>query len=337
MPKCGSQITICDLPVRFDTYKGCLHACSYCFVKLKYDITNIERSEGAGALRNFIEGKRDKTTAWCDWNIPIHWGGVSDPFQPIEKHFKYSLEALKVFAETKYPVVISTKGALSAEEPYLSLLGQCNVVMQFSLVSPQFDKLETGAPTFSERIDIIQKVSKQVKRVIVRIQPFVLETKNDILNQIPLYKEIGVFGVTIEGLKHKVKKTGLVKIGADWVYPLSRLKPVYEQIKNACHQNELKFYSAENRLRNLGDDLCCCGIDGLEGFIPNKYNLNHYVNDRENFTPSESMHLPGTSMCLKAIAQNTSSVEVFKTKSLAEMMNEAIKDKGMISQLISKV
>lgn len=336
MPKCGSQISICDLPIRFDTYKGCSHMCSYCFVKLKYDIANIERGEGAGALLNFIQGKRDKTTNWCDWNIPIHWGGVSDPFQPIEKIHKYSLQALKVFAETQYPVVISTKGALASEEPYLSLLEKCNVVMQFSLVSPKFDKIEPGAPTFEQRIEMIRKIAPKVKRVIGRAQPFVLEAKSDILNQIKLYKEIGVHGITIEGLKYRQKKPGLVKIGADYCYPKATLKKAYEQIKNECHKHGLSFYAAENRLRNMGDDLCCCGIDGLEGFTPNKYNLNHYIFDRENFVPSDSMKEPGTSMCLKAVAQNSSSVEVFKIKSLDEMMQAATKDKGMIGQLVSK-
>ena len=337
MPKCGSQITICDLPVRFDTYKGCSHLCSYCFVKLKYDISNIQRGEGHGALLNFIEGKRDRTTDWCDWKIPIHWGGVSDPFQPIEKIHRYSLKALEVFANTQYPVVISTKGKLAAEEPYLSLLEKCNVVMQFSLVSPKFDELEPGAPTFDQRIEIIRKIAPKVKRVIIRVQPFVLEVKSDIMKQISLYKEIGVHGITIEGIKHKQKKTGLVKVGSDWVYPKDRLKTAYEQIKSECHKHGLKFYCAENRLRDLGDDLCCCGIDGLEGFVPNKYNLNHYVFDRDNFIPNKAMTQPGTSMCLKAVAQNTSSVEVFKTKSLVEMMEVATKDKGMIGQLLSKI
>ena len=83
MPKCGSQITICDLPIRFDTYKGCSHLCSYCFVQLKYNIAHIEKGEGPASLLKFIQGHRDQTTNWCDWNIPIHWGGVSDPFQPI--------------------------------------------------------------------------------------------------------------------------------------------------------------------------------------------------------------------------------------------------------------
>lgn len=73
--KCGSQVILCNLPVRFDTYKGCSHGCKYCFAQKKRNIAKIMRDETVEALRTFIEGKRSKETAWCDWNIPIHWGG----------------------------------------------------------------------------------------------------------------------------------------------------------------------------------------------------------------------------------------------------------------------
>ena len=89
--------------------------CRYCFVQLKYDISNIERGEGPKSLRGFIDGQRNGETEWCDWNIPIHWGGMSDPFQPVEREHRLSHDALKVFAETQYPFVVSTKGILLAE------------------------------------------------------------------------------------------------------------------------------------------------------------------------------------------------------------------------------
>lgn len=43
MPNCGSQCWLCDMPIRFDTYKGCTHGCKYCFVQRngKYDISNV--------------------------------------------------------------------------------------------------------------------------------------------------------------------------------------------------------------------------------------------------------------------------------------------------------
>ena len=82
MPKCGSQVVLCDLPVRFDTYKGCSHGCVYCFAQKKANMSDIKPYESVFVLKNFIEGKRGRDTSWCDWDIPLHWGGMSDPFQP---------------------------------------------------------------------------------------------------------------------------------------------------------------------------------------------------------------------------------------------------------------
>ena len=47
--KCGSQIILCNLPVRFDTYRGCSHGCRYCFAQKKNDISHIERDESVDA------------------------------------------------------------------------------------------------------------------------------------------------------------------------------------------------------------------------------------------------------------------------------------------------
>lgn len=80
MPKSGSQIILCDVPIRFDTYTGCSHACSYCFVKREKNIADIGLGESPSVLLNFIKGKRDRTTNWCDWDIPLHWGGHERPF-----------------------------------------------------------------------------------------------------------------------------------------------------------------------------------------------------------------------------------------------------------------
>lgn len=307
--------------------------CRYCFVQLKYDIANIERGEGPKALADFIAGKRNGGTCWCDWNIPIHWGGVSDPFQPIEVQHRLSYEALKVFAETKYPFVVSTKGRLVADDEYLDLLKQCNCVVQVSLVSPKYDSLEKGAPSFAERIEIIRKVAPHVKRVIVRAQPYTTAVFNDILNQIPVYADAGVYGLTVEGMKYKHKIPGFIKVAGDYCYPAQLLRKHFDIIKETCHRHGLKFYSAENRLRKMGDSLCCCGIDGLEDFEPNTYNLNHYLYDREHFVPTPRMAEPGTSSCLGATCQNTYCISAFKNNGLKHFMEAMSKDKLHVSQL----
>lgn len=179
--KCGSQIILCNLPVRFDTYRGCSHGCRYCFAQKKNDISHIERDESVDGLRSFIEGKRGNETEWCDWNIPIHWGGMSDPFQPVEKQIRASYECLKLLAETKYPFVVSTKGRLIADPEYLDLLAQCNCVLQISMVCSKYDRLERGTPSYEERLVILKTVSARVQRTIVRIQPYMPEVFHDVI------------------------------------------------------------------------------------------------------------------------------------------------------------
>lgn len=213
MPNCGSQIILCGLPVRFDTYSGCSHACKYCFVQRKNDISDIETKESAESLLNFIQGKRTAETNWCDWDIPLHWGGLSDPFQPAEKTKRRSLECLKVFAETQYPFVVSTKGKLIIEPEYLELIQRCNCVVQISMVCSKYDILEQGAPTFEERLEMVKTLSPFVPRVIVRFQPYLTEILSDVLECIPRIKDAGAYGITIEGMKFAKKSLGLLKSG----------------------------------------------------------------------------------------------------------------------------
>jgi len=299
MPQCGSQIILCNFPIRFDTYEGCSHGCVYCFAKRRKGIAVVNKGEGVEALKNFINHKRNMNTRWCDWDIPLHWGGMSDPFQPIEKEKEYSYEALKVFKETQYPFIFSTKGALAFTDKYLEMFGQCNCVGQVSMVSPKFDKNETGAPTFEQRMDGLSKLSTAVKRLIVRVSPYCIGLLNDVIDNIPRYKAAGVYGLSVEGMKRVTKYPGMEKLAGDYVYPERELRFDFEKIKEACHNNGLKFFSAENRLRSMSDSRSCC-MGEMEGFVPNKANLNY---DPIEYTPA--MDNPGSSYPFLLLGQNT--------------------------------
>lgn len=323
MPRCGSQIILCDVPIRYDTYKGCGHACSYCFVGRKVDISKITTDESVKSLAEFIKGKRTLETSWCDWNIPLHWGGMSDPFQPLERIHKRSLDSLKVFAETQYPFIVSTKSALIGEEPYLSLIKKSNCVVQFSIASPQYDKIEQGAATFEQRMKTAAKIAPY-KRVVFRIQPYITQIFTDVIKEIRQFAEIGVYGVVVEGMKFTTPKAnGLVRIGNDFCYPVSTLLPHFKAIKETCHKYGLKFYCGENRLRALGDDLCCCGVEGL-GWHVNTANLNHRLFDPDTFGYTETMKRQGTAFVFKCIEQTTLSAFEIAKSSFEEKMDENI-------------
>jgi DNA repair photolyase len=309
MPNCGSQFWLCDLPIHFDTYSGCSHDCKYCFARRKKGIENITYGESVKQLENFIKGGRNKDTIWCDWNIPLHFGGMSDPFQPAEKTHRRTYECLKLLAETKYPVIISTKGDLCIEPDYLYLLSKCNVCMQVSMACGKYDRIEQGAPSFERRLEVVKVLSKHVKRVNVRVQPYLHECFADVYKNIKRFADAGAYGVIFEGMKFQKKKNGLVKCGADMVYPLEVLKKDFISLRAECHKHGLKFYSGENRLRRMGDSLTCCGIDGLEGFDPNTYNLNHLLNG-DKTEPRDKMLESGTgASALHSMLQNAGSYE----------------------------
>ena len=334
MPRCGSQITLCNVPIRFDTYKGCSHHCKYCFVYRKYNIEDIKKDETKESLINFINGKRTAETEWCDWDIPLHWGGVSDPFQPCEKKYKNSLQCLKVLAETKYPFIISTKSILPTQEPYYSLFKECNCVFQISMVSPTLiAKYEQGASSYEERIDMIKKMSAIVPRVVIRCQPYVLQLHNEIKKQIPIIAEAGAYGIVFEAMKMQKKVAGMVKNGADFIYPKEILKKKWLELKDECHKYGLVFLSGENRLRHLGDSLTCCGCDGLKGFQVNHSNLNFKIHKPEEFYYTKGQ-CEKCGLCYKSLHQNTQYTNYLKIKTFKEVNEQHINDKKIINNYL---
>lgn len=338
MPNCGSQVFLCDLPVRFDTYVGCTHGCQYCFATKKQDgfYNNIKKGESVDTLKKFIEGERTIETNWCDWDIPLHIGGMSDPLQPIERKTGYTYECLELLAKTQYPFVMSTKGRLLGDDKYIEILSKCNCVIQVSMACGSYDDIEKGCPTFNERLEIVSKISPRVKRVIIRIQPYMREFKAEIINNLKLFKEAGAYGVIIEGMKFNKKKPGLVKVGTDFTYALDDIRNDILEIKKECHRLGLRCFSGENRTRALGDNLCCCGIENLEGFKENTFNLNHIINGKKpEYT--ENMTKKGTGRVFTALYQNTINGKRLKNESfVGEMINTAKNKKKFIADIFGK-
>nr|DAK05230.1 MAG TPA: DNA repair photolyase [Caudoviricetes sp.] len=334
MPNCGSQVILCDVPIRFDTYKGCSHLCEYCFVQRKSSVfNNIKRGETVASLINFIKGQRLGDVSWCDWDIPLHWGGMSDPFQTIERKLRYSLEALKVFAKTQYPFIVSTKNKMIAEEPYLSLIKQCNCVVQFSCTAPEYDEIEKGASTFEERVEAARKITAMGKRVNMRCQPYIPKYFESVKKSIEVFHKAGVHGCIFEGIKYIKKVPGTTRLQGDFVYPSGLYRKHFEVFKKMLHERGMKFYCGENRLRSMGDSLCCCGIEGM-GWHENKANLNHYLYDRENFKFTEQMKNGDKSgACFKCLNQSAIGKKVYYTP-YAKLMSMYTRDLGTISTLL---
>lgn len=164
--------------------------------------------------------------------------------------------------------------------------------------------MEKGASKYEDRINAIKQIAPH-KRVIVRVQPYIPDVLIDVLKEVRVWAEIGVYGIVIEGMKYasRVKGVELVSVGADMCYRVGLLKEHYDKIKASCHKNGLRFFCGENRLRAMGDSLCCCGIEGM-GWKENKANLNHIIYDPQGvaYSNGQKTH-PITRLCQKTTAQ----------------------------------
>lgn len=308
MPKSSFFLWCCPNPLNFDTYKGCAHRCSYCFTNFrspnaKGSFVGIERDSTAASLRKWIEGGRGQREKWVspDWKIPICWGRNSDPFQPMERETGWSLECLRVLAETKYPFVVTTKSTLIGEEPYKSLFAECNCVIQISMVCSAYDRLEKGAPPYEDRLRCAAEMSKVTQRVVARWQPmFVDPWVGDYLAEIPRLKEAGVYGVIVEQPKLP-QPMGFCKIKAGphsryYSYNLLAFNKRAIAIREACHRHGLVFLSGDNQY--LSDSLYCCGTEGL-GWEHNHCTVTRYYLSPDTYAVRDCQKVAGTGCAFK--------------------------------------
>jgi hypothetical protein len=158
------------------------------------------------------------------------------------------------------------------------------------------------------------------------------------MKSIDTFAKAGVYGVVFEGIKYFAKKDGTIKHGSDYVYPSDVLKKHFEIFRDKLHDRGMKFYSGENRLRSMGDDLCCCGIDGM-GWRPNRANLNHYLFDRENYVRenyvfTDSMNSTRGNGCFQAISQDSLSTRFYSDKTFSEIVSLFARSKKFLKTLL---
>lgn len=100
--------------------------------------------------------------------VPVHFGGMSDPFQPAESRYRVTESFLRVLAKNQYPVVISTRSTLVAKEPYLSLLKENQrTVVQISFCSTRGRVARKFEPNSSSPNQLLKAMSDLSKNGII--------------------------------------------------------------------------------------------------------------------------------------------------------------------------
>jgi DNA repair photolyase len=96
-----------------NAYRGCEHGCIYCFARpthayldlspgLDFESKLFVKPQAAQLLRKTL-ARRGYTPA------PIAMGTNTDPYQPIEGHYRLTRQILELCLEVRHPVTITTK------------------------------------------------------------------------------------------------------------------------------------------------------------------------------------------------------------------------------------
>lgn len=285
------QVFFCAAPIRLDAYDGCQFGCTYCFSRKR---SRLWTRGGVHAARADSFAQRMARVASGDLasaldeflaaRVPIQLGGLHDPFTPRERDNGITLALMKVLCESEYPTLISTKGDLPVEKPYVSLLSEMNVLVRFSAAGvresarPQIDR---GCCTFDRTLDKIQALSRLGIPTALRIQPVIPGFESDALEMTARAAAAGARQVSFEYLKVPtesqgslarslkeatgvdvlalMKGQGAKRLGWDYVLPSEAKRSFVRQARETCRKLNVRFGAGDTEFIPWSDGDGCCG------------------------------------------------------------------------------
>ena len=97
-------------------YRGCEHGCVYCFARPNHEYLGFSAGldfETRILVKDDAPELLGRELGHSGWKPqPIAMSGVTDPYQPIERHLGLTRRCLEVLAEYRNPVVLITKSDL---------------------------------------------------------------------------------------------------------------------------------------------------------------------------------------------------------------------------------
>ncbi|WP_265421770.1 PA0069 family radical SAM protein [Aeromonas salmonicida] len=163
-------------------YQGCEHGCIYCYARPSH--AYLELSPGLDfetrlfAKLNAAELLRREFAKPGYQPDTIVLGANTDPYQPIEHHYRLTRQLLEVMQAHRHPVGIITKSAMILRD--LDLLvelareGLCQVMVSVTTLNETLRRqLEPRASTGTGRLKVIEKLAQAGVPVGVLAAPMI--------------------------------------------------------------------------------------------------------------------------------------------------------------------
>jgi DNA repair photolyase len=309
-----SQFPFCSIPLRLDSYSRCQFACRYCFASarggsaLPSSIKVADPKAFARRLERLAGGDEPRSVLdeMLRARIPIHFGGLSDPFMPMEGRSEVSLGLLKVLRDHSYPTVVSTKSTLCIAPSYIEIFATGRFVVQVSLPTISDDlakRVDAGAPTSSERLRAVEQLSLSGVAAACRLQPL-LDSGSAAEQLIAACSGAGARQVAVEHLKlaidndaHRRSLSAAVgtdlmayyqgraakRVGREWILPVADRLEAMLALRSMAHASGMLFGAADNDLLHLSDGASCCSsVDQLGLGTTYRFTFTHAIKSHCN-------------------------------------------------------
>ena len=208
---------------------------------------------------NFLDNLISDRYTW-------HYGGMSDPFQPINEKLKVTNDIIDICNKYGVTILFSTKS---------DTVHGANVrpdLHSFQLsVSNVYDRkdIEPNVPSIDKRYRFYSELKKEGFKVGIRIQPFIPGVSD--IEIVKMFDDADHF--TIEGLK-VIPQDGEQKdfcfgylnenprlytnLGLLNMIPEKRME-LYEPLVEYLKEHDMSYSVSDNDLRRMGNNNCCCG------------------------------------------------------------------------------
>ena len=181
----GAEGDKCYYPTRLDPYgKGCFFNCSYCYAKSLLDFRGLWNPKDPGVAD--IMNIKDMIKKIKSGSV-VRIGGMTDCFQPIERHRRNTYKTIKMLNKKKIHYLIVTKSDMVIRNEYLDLFDHDLAHIQISIPTTDNKVLKEtdNAKPFIKRAEVVETLYSHDFDVSVRLAPLIYDTVDyDLINSI---------------------------------------------------------------------------------------------------------------------------------------------------------
>jgi DNA repair photolyase len=163
-------------------YRGCTHACHYCFARryqTQFELGSGDEFSSVIFVKvNLVEVLRRELDHPSWTREFVAFGTATDPYQPIEGHYKLTRRSLEALARGRTPAGLVTKGPMVVRDAdvlqELSRQAKCTVCMSVPSVDEEaWERMEPGTAHPLQRLRAVRQLCDVGIRAGVLMAPIV--------------------------------------------------------------------------------------------------------------------------------------------------------------------